>query len=67
MPLSNDHGYSLAVVGPFDTPGVGADDSYRAGVRYGRALGFRGKLCFSAAQVAIVNEEYREQELATPG
>lgn len=43
---------------PFDTPGSGEEDEFRRTVRYGRALGFRGKLCFSPAQVAIVNEEY---------
>lgn len=49
---------AAGIEGPFDIPGVGDDLAYRAAVRYGRALGFRGKLCFSGAQVTIVNEEY---------
>jgi citrate lyase subunit beta/citryl-CoA lyase len=51
---------AAGIEGPFDTPGVGEDESFRTAVRYGRALGFRGKLCFTPAQVAIVNEEYRQ-------
>jgi citrate lyase subunit beta/citryl-CoA lyase len=49
---------TAGIAGPIDIPGRSDGDEFRQDAVRARALGFRGKMCFSPAQVGIVNDVF---------
>jgi citrate lyase subunit beta/citryl-CoA lyase len=49
---------AAGIAGPIDIPGRSDGDEFRQDAIHARALGFTGKMCFSQAQVGIVNDVF---------